>query len=366
LASLPLTLKLPYVFQHITNGSQWVSVALLLVAIAMIMLLIYEWLRAKKYGESLLQLASTPGVIGGQLAGVVLIPQLVNSDEGFLLKLSCMMQKGSGRSSHDEAIWQDERHVGDPLRDDVANTSLVPVLFAIPYDCQPTSLSGWKGRIKWRLDVSAKVPGIDYNTWFEVPVFETAESRPNFALDSTLSTDYSPPIDYDTWFSKEGIIRNPLTGGGVQLVFPAARNRMDALGTTVFILLWSIAIWMLLKAGLLFFVIVFTGIGLARVFRMLDLFLYRSVAEADPKGLTVRGGYFGIGRLLSLRADDVQGFAATIYRASEIDQRTNVVVDSYTAPRKTIAKGISSRLAQRAVIDELTAALKLNATSDGR
>ena len=49
----------------------------------------YQFIRSQKFGESMLQFASTPGVVGGQLAGVVHIPKLITADEGFRLRLNC-------------------------------------------------------------------------------------------------------------------------------------------------------------------------------------------------------------------------------------------------------------------------------------
>lgn len=181
LASLPVMLRFRSTFQQINSNFRWFIFALPIVIVVLLATLVYQWLRAAKYGVSLLRLVNTPGVIGGQLAGFVQIPQLVNCDDGFLFKLKCLQRRGSGRGAHDKAIWQQVEVVFEPITDYVTNTTAIPVSFTIPDDCEPTSVHGKRNGVRWRLDVSAKVPGVDYKTWFEVPVFRTSNSQPIFA-----------------------------------------------------------------------------------------------------------------------------------------------------------------------------------------
>jgi hypothetical protein len=59
------------------------------------------------------------------------------------------------------------------------------VLFAVPYDQPPSDSPGAAAAsgISWKLQVTAVVPGADLTTHFEVPVFLTPQSSPDFRLD---------------------------------------------------------------------------------------------------------------------------------------------------------------------------------------
>ncbi len=133
--------------------------------------------RRRKYGLSVFEMASVPGVVGGQLAGVIRVPAKVQAEEGFRLALRCIqtVTTGSGkhRSTSERVLWEGEQAVARELRQADPAQTAVPVLFEIPSDCDPTDESD---RIAWRLECRAKTPGLDYATTFDVPVFRAAAS----------------------------------------------------------------------------------------------------------------------------------------------------------------------------------------------
>jgi hypothetical protein len=138
---------------------------------------------AQRYGKAVFQMAAVPGVLGGRLAGLIRLPDTARPEAGFLITLRCVRSYRSGKHSRTEVLWTNERRL------DVESLPLVdvghalPVLFALPYD-QPAS-GAWDGRgsIAWHLHVKGQQPGVDVDLMFEVPVFKTAESRPDFVLD---------------------------------------------------------------------------------------------------------------------------------------------------------------------------------------
>ena len=85
----------------------------------------------------------------------------------------------------------------EPMHDNATNQTAVPVLFAIPFGALESSRSVSNIGTIWRLDLSCKLPGVDYQSQFEVPVFKTAESRADFELDPKLAADYAPSADRD-------------------------------------------------------------------------------------------------------------------------------------------------------------------------
>src|SRR5262249_37336262 len=159
--------------------------------------------RQRKFGESTLLLASTPGVIGGQLAGVIRIPKQVAADDGFRITLNCLDWVDTGNGRSEQSLWQDEQLVTEPMRGDGEGMA-IPVLFAIPFDCRETAQPDQTGGVHWRLEIAARVPGVDYLAKFDVPVFKTAESRADFKLDEGLVAQVASAPNRDLIFREAG------------------------------------------------------------------------------------------------------------------------------------------------------------------
>jgi hypothetical protein len=145
-----------------------------------------------RFGESTFRMGALPGVIGGKLAGVITLPEKLQTADGFHVKLKCTrtVTSGSGKNRHTSEIvvWQTHQ---DIAVDAAKNTmqSAIPVLFAIPYD-MPASDPDAESPVQWRLEVMAKNPGIDLSVRFTVPVFMTAESSAKFKLDDAPIRPY--------------------------------------------------------------------------------------------------------------------------------------------------------------------------------
>jgi hypothetical protein len=368
IASMPLVGKMPEVFQG--TNSPWAVTTLVFPAVGAVLLLalVYQFIRGRKFGQSVLQLAATPGVVGGQLGGVIRIPKMVRAIEGFRLKLSCIehIRTGEGKNSRiiEEPLWQDERLVTEPMRDRLGGAIAVPVLFAIPYQAEETSRATSARNIEWRLEASAEMPGVDYKARFAVPVFKTAESRPDFQLDARLAAEFAAAPPRDLLLREAGILKEPLPGGGVRLVFPAARNLEVAMPLTVIVALWSGAVWLMLHLGVpIVFPIVFGLIELPLAWIVIDLWFYRSVVEARSDGLTLQGGLFGIGRKRRFAADEVQQVTPSLSMGVGTKVWKNIVVELRGGRQRTIGQTVEGKLAQQAVVDELHAALRRQATT---
>jgi hypothetical protein len=275
-----------------------------------------------------------------------------------------------------------------------ANETGVPVLFAIPFDLPDTSWTEADRDFQWRLEVLAELPGIDYRATFEVPVYKTAESRRDVRPGEKSLAEYAPRPSSDLVLRDAGIVRESVGTDGIRLTFRAARNWRRALFFSLFPLafvvvtvvylpfneeaqnffnfkrVWTdladapvvIAILMTLFRILaaIFFCGMFFVIALVFFLVSVDLWLYRSVVEASPAGLTFRGGWLGFGRTRRFAPQDIRQFKAEkSMRSSGGGLWKSVVL----IPRRSrgekleIGKGIRSKLAQDAVIDELIKAL---------
>ena len=144
--------------------------------------MIVSVLRWRKYGQSVFEMASVPGVIGGQLAGVIRTSAKVQPEDGFRLTLNCVqrMTTGSGKngSTSENVLWQDEQLIARELLQNDPEQSAIPVLFQIPYECRPTDETDANDQTIWRLEVSAKTPGLDYSTSLTCPCSRRPRATP--------------------------------------------------------------------------------------------------------------------------------------------------------------------------------------------
>ncbi len=134
------------------------------------------FLRWHKYGRSVFEMAAVPAVIGGQLAGVIRTAAKIEPEEGVRLTLNCIQQTTTKGEEYDaiseKTVWRSEQIVACSMSEDDPERSAISVLFEIPRRCSPTDETDVKNQTIWRLNVSAKTPGLDYSASFEVPVFK--------------------------------------------------------------------------------------------------------------------------------------------------------------------------------------------------
>ena len=220
------------------------------------------------------------------------------------------------------------------------------MLFAIPYECRPTDETVAANQTRWRLVVQARLPGTDYRATFDVPVFKTAESDPNFQLDPATTAAYAAPPDPDRELGQAGVLKTAVPGGeGYEFTFPMCRRLDLPLGCGLFTAFWTgiVVVLFFVKAPLLFPI----AFGLANVLMLLivaDLCFYRSVVEASPGGLLLRGGWFGLGRTRRVEAADVAHIKTALGMQSGQAVYYNIIVTDRNGKKFTAAK-TSSRIA---------------------
>jgi hypothetical protein len=272
-------------------------------------------LHYQKYGISRLELSTTPGVIGHSLAGRVRATLDLQPPEGFQTVLTCVRRvttrRGKSNSTSESILWQEERRVrGEQSRDYTGMGTSIPVSFALPPDAVASDASNPRNRIVWRLEISASVPGVDYESAFEVPVFRTAASEQPAAVTERLGassslTEYQQPAN-----SRIAVTTNRR---GTEIEFPAGRNPGLATSATVLMLIWcgALAIQLYLKAPIVFPIV--TGLfGLLIIFGVLELWLRVSRVTIDAGTVTVASGYLYPGRERRLSAGEIDSINAEI------------------------------------------------------
>jgi hypothetical protein len=357
LVSLPACIALPGEILHKGNRLALVGLLFPAVGLGLLAFAAYLLLRWRKYGDSVFQMASVPGVIGGKLAGVVRTSARLRPEKGFRLTLSCIHKYSSGsgknHSSHESILWQDQRVIARGLAEADCSQTSVPVLFGIPYDARPSDSQNSDDQTIWRLEIAADVPGIDYATTFEVPVFKTAESQPDFKLDASPLAAYAAPVDPEAQLQAAGVIRTVAPDGSARYVFPMARQWRAALGLTLFAILWNGAIAVMLRfEAPIFFPIVFGLFDLLVLYILADLWFYRSVVDVSPRGLTIRAGLFGLGESRRLELADIAKFefaggmqaGNTVYFDVKVRlQNQKKLTAAKLLPSRALAEGLIAR-----------------------
>ena len=155
----------------IRKGNYGPAFALIFPAIGVAILFwaLRETLRWFRYGESVFEMASVPGVIGGALEGVIRLSHPIRPEGPVRLRLQSLsrftIRDSSENSTREAIVWQ-----GDETAEIADLGYTIPVALRIPEDASPTTVIDSGDGTLWRLEVRARVPGVDYVAKFEVPV----------------------------------------------------------------------------------------------------------------------------------------------------------------------------------------------------
>lgn len=167
------------------SGEPWVTLIFPAVGLVMIGVLAYKYAQKRKFGETIFEMDAVPGRIGGALSGMLQtgVPHSTQPADGFHVKIACIRRReyyrrdsdGNRKKEVDEdELWRDEKRIKGTSSGSASRTS-VPIFFDIPEGLYATKLHPKDNRILWRLTVEAELPGIDFATKMEVPVYEVEE-----------------------------------------------------------------------------------------------------------------------------------------------------------------------------------------------
>ncbi|HWA28152.1 MAG TPA: hypothetical protein VG734_21050 [Lacunisphaera sp.] len=161
---------------------------------------IYRTVRTRKFGRVRFVPSSLPGVIGGYLGGVIDVPARVTPEGDATLTLKCVRRetRGSGknRRTTDVGLWEREESIPRQKWVTGSGGTRLPVLFYIPPTCVATDGSDSDNEIVWRLSAGAAVPGVDFFTQFEVPVFATGDTAAPPETGAPVLPEYrATPLD---------------------------------------------------------------------------------------------------------------------------------------------------------------------------
>lgn len=215
-----------------------------------------------KYGTSTLRMETMPGRLGRRLRARLRAPLAPDEapEDGFHVQLSCYRRyvdhTGEGSTVRRDLKWRDEKHLRGQPSSEKEGVTEVPLSFELPSDQPSSTPHKTKERMLWEVSVSADVPGLDYESAFEIPVFEpddqssssgegtepsrsqtgegveaspqpeqTAEAASDPYAEHEVGEDFTEPVS-------DGVRMEGRPGRGLSFSFAPARAWGPALGLT--------------------------------------------------------------------------------------------------------------------------------------
>ncbi len=199
-----------------------------------------------------------------------------------------------GTSSN--VVWQEEQVIVRDAQVADYEGSVIPMMFVIPYDVPQTSTDSGVGRRDWKLSVKSLSPAADYRAEFEVPIFRTDDSEPNFNPEPNVIAKFQAASSSGSSLTRAGLHVETLDGKGVRVIFPRGRHLgfaacmafLQSIFAVAFVAgfyFWWSSTWPY-AAGIL---------GSLLFYAIADLVFFQSELEASSNGLAIRTGVFSLG-----------------------------------------------------------------------
>ena len=247
---------------------------------------------------------------------MVRAPSMIQADQGFDVTLTCVRRvtQGGGkqRSTSESILWQDVQRVqGQPFRAPARMETHIPVAFRISGDAASSDATSSADGVVWRLQVAAEMPGVNYESRFDVPVFRTPASEQPLSPEETRLTQDADLAGYQQ--PADSRILVTATRRGTEILFPAARNLGVAVGLTVFLVLWlgGLGLQIYFRAPLIF-PIVTALFALVFLVVVLDLWLQVSRVRVDAGSVSWATGYIVPGREHTIAAPEIADVTTAI------------------------------------------------------
>ena len=312
--SVPLVVKLRSIFQDQGTGPAAFAALFPLAALGMLFWAVRASLRWWRFRGIVFELGTRPGVVGGELRGTLHVPGHGRPDGDLAAQLSCLHRRvrrsGGKRKTEEDVVWQHEVRV--PLGSAFSGPTglALPIAFQVPIECEPSSPEPGVDVHLWRLLVTARLPGIDLASTFEVPVFRTNESSAEVTESRALeapagSASSDGPLDtLDDPYASALL----LPDGTLELFFPARRNLRGASLLAVFASLWNGGMywmWTDLGGALALLLLPFAAVGALLALLTIAVAFHSTLVRVQPDGVQIQNRVFGVGGRRFVAADEI-------------------------------------------------------------
>jgi hypothetical protein len=334
-----------------------------LVGLGLLAWAIVLFARWRYFPRATFRMASTPGVVGGSLAGVVLLPGKVRPEGGFRTTLTCTREDKSDSESGPTTLWEDERIVVRTLEEENQDQTAVPVAFVIPSDASPSDPHA-KIAIGWKLSLRAELPGPDISFEFKVPVFYTTDSRDDIPPAGEPLTEFEQSESLAELLARESItVGEGISVDSVIYSIPPARHRALATWLTIFS-----NIWFAIVIGLFWFeqwiiASIFAAFGALIVFATVHTWLAWSELRITGDDWHYRWGWWPwTFATRHFASDEIEGFIVKYNARAGYKSYGDIVCNLREGKPITLARMLVSRRAERVWMDELTRRAGLTVT----
>ena len=315
LISAPLLFKIP---EEVERGNTAALIGLLfpVFGIGMIVWAVRATIRHRRFGTSTFAMTTLPGVIGGRVRGTIETGLQTLPEKGVSLKLSSIRRlvtgTGKNRTTSERVLWQEEEATPREQLQPAYQGTSIAVEFVVPYECEQTDETDPSDSIIWRLEADADIPGIDFKTQFEVPVFKTAESSPE-AAEQESAFGFAPKPEREFNPLEATVVVRPSPLGGTEYYFGAARNFGAAVSTTAFLIIWLGAIWLQIYLGAPMLFPIFSGLfGVFIFLAAINLWIGVTLVRIEAGSVTIRRTVLGLGRRREIPCSEITQVKAEI------------------------------------------------------
>ena len=362
-----LAFPISIVFFYKEDVPAWCTVLIFafpLIGLFMLGGFIYEATRIFRFGKSTLRLATKPGVVGGELSGVVVVPENLRPKGAYQVVLTCVEQQTRQRGSETEtssvALWEDTRWIEQTLSDKGGQHG-VPIRFIIPSSAKPTDSEN-DDPVTWKLTVEAKVFGPDYKAEFEVPVFVTADSQTGIQATHERLTEFELKESLSQQLARENLIAEMPSKSELRISCPPMRHigsavvavLAGALFAAVGIAFW----WQGNGLDQHLFGAIFSFAGVVVILCAVGVLLSSSELNIDGKRWRLKSGWYGFrGAGREFSADNIKdiGLKKSMFSSSgnNLKQRNCVTARLTDGTKLKLVRGLSNRRTERRLIFEL-------------
>jgi hypothetical protein len=210
-------------------------------------------------------------------------------------------------------LWHHELQV-PRARFQLGRETRVPLDFRLPYGLPESRSTRTHNDPVWLLSLHAKLPGIDFEASFDLPVFKTSESSPDeegSRVEAPRLT--SAPLAGAATALPDSKIRIRRYGMlGTEFVFGMFRNPWLGLFTCVITLLFFGMLAAIYYAeGPGFFLVVFSGATLILAYSSLDTLFGVTRVRVERGGIQVTHGLFGFGPTRRVELHEIEQIRVT-------------------------------------------------------
>jgi hypothetical protein len=309
LISMPMVVFVPQ--QAAKNPAAYLGLIFPIVGVGLLIRAIRFTLAYLQFGRTWFEMSPVPGVIGGELKGLIQAQFPQSPEHGIRLRLTCAHRittgSGDNQSTRESIVWRGEASLSPAQLYPGPGGTSIPVHFQIPWDAQPTETRSPRDAVVWMLEALADVPGVDYHDIFEVPVFRTQQTP---AQPGPESVTVSPAAAAKPSTLTVEITRVP---SGVEFYFPAARNKGFAVGTTVFWLIFAFATFFLFVFHApLIFPIAFGFFALLLLYATVQMWFGTTRVGIGDGKLLLQDGFLGSGKVRQFELSELASIGSKI------------------------------------------------------